>query len=72
MSRTKGSRNITPFKKRKQIGTVSPRDVLHLVKSTKSPLENYHDLLRHEENYLNWVNDMHDDLQKVKAELALL
>ena len=72
MSRPKGAKNITPFKERKQIGTVSPKNVLHLVKSNKSPLENYHNLLRHEEYYLYWVNDMHDELQKTKSELAQL
>ena len=70
MGRPKGATNIVRFEKRSQIETSSSKEIRHLANLGPSPLKQFKDLLRHQENFLNWIDDRHRDLQDAKRAIT--
>ncbi len=69
MPRTKGAKNIVPFEGRASIDSTSTATILHLAtQATDTPLEQFRALLRHETNFLKWIDSRHDELLKAKAD----
>lgn len=69
MPRPKGSANIVRFEKRRKIETSSSKEIRHLANLGPSPLKQFKDILRHQENFLNWIDDRHRRLQEAKKTL---
>lgn len=72
MPRTKGATNIVRFEKRSHIETSSNKEIRHLADLGPSPLKQFKDLLRHQENFLKWIDDRHRGLQEAKEAQARL
>ncbi len=70
MPRPKGAANVTRFEKRSRIETSNNKEIRHLVDLGPSPLKQFKDLLRHQENFLNWIDDRHRGLQEAKKALT--
>lgn len=70
MPRPKGATNVVRFEKRTRVETSSSQEIRHLAKLGPSPLKQFKDLLNHQENFLNWIDDRHRGLQDAKKELA--
>lgn len=69
MPRPKGATNIVRFEKRDCIETSSNKDIRHLADLGPSPLKQFKDLINHQENFLNWIDDRHSGLQNARDEL---
>jgi hypothetical protein len=72
MSRTKGAKNVVPFDERTEVATSTNAQVKHIAEPQSSPLEHFRHLLRHQQNFLKWIDSRHDKLQKAQKELAEL
>lgn len=70
MARVKGAKNIVSFAKRTQIETTATKGIRLLIKEEQCPLMDLKTLLRNQENFLYWIADRHEKLQKAKNELA--
>lgn len=70
MPRTHNALNIEAFHARKKISTSSNKDVLHLATVTGSPVERFVSLVRHQENFLNWIDKRHTMLQEAHEALG--
>lgn len=69
MSRPAGSKNIQQFQERTVVGTTSSTAVKHLANSaTASPLEELSSLLKHQQNFLTWIDSRHDQLMAAKRD----
>lgn len=68
MTRPKGAKNIVHFIDRDEIDATSTASILHLAsQADETPLEQFRSLLRHEGNFLKWIDSRHNDLMKAKA-----
>lgn len=68
MTRTTGSTNVKPYKNRSKIETTSSADIKHLTKSSNSTrCQEFVDLLKHQSNYLKWIDKRHEGLQAAKT-----
>ncbi len=72
MPRPKGAPNIVRFKDRNYIETSTNKEIKHLANLDPSPLKQFKDLLGHQENFLNWVDDRHHKLQEANKILSEL
>jgi len=72
MARVKGAKNIVQFCERRQIETTATKDILLLTKERGCPLTYYNGLLNNQENFLYWIANRHEQLQKTRNELASL
>lgn len=72
MPRPKGAVNIVRFEKRSRIETSSSQEIRHLADAGPNPLKQFKDLLRHQENFLNWIDDRHNNLQEMNRTLIEL
>ena len=70
MPRPKGAANVVRFEKRSCIETSSSKEISHLANLGPSPLKQFKDLLRHQENFLYWVDDRHHKLQEANKSLS--
>lgn len=70
MSRPKGATNTVPFVDRERIETSNSKEIKHLANTSSNPLEEFKNLLRHQENFLAWIDDRHIKLQNKEIELA--
>lgn len=70
MSRVEGASNIVAFVKRTKIATTSTKTIKHLARAvTATPCEQFKATLRHQNNYLDWIDSRHHQLIEAKAEL---
>lgn len=70
MPRTKGSKNIQRFETRSEVASTSAKQIRHLARNTEAtPLEQFRAQLRHQGNFLNWIDSRHDELMDVKRRL---
>lgn len=69
MPRTKGSTNIKAFDDRYSI-PVSTTQAIQLRGTELAPLEQFKASVRHQRNYLEWLQSRHDKINKLKAELV--
>lgn len=68
MSRTKGAKNIVPFDARAQLPSSPNADIKHLAAGPKQTvLESFVSLLRHQDNYIKWIQSRHAELLKAKT-----
>ena len=68
MTRTTGSKNIKQFDIRSEIESTSSTDIKHLSGvSAQSALCEFQSLLRHQKNYIIWVESRHNELIKLKV-----
>lgn len=73
MTRTAGSSNIKKFEEREEISTTGSQEIKHLAATVDgTALDQFKALLRHQQNYLNWIETRHRDLNDAKQELAQL
>jgi hypothetical protein len=70
VSRPKGAPNIVLFVDRARIETSSSKEIKHLANTSSNPLEEFKNLLRHQKNFLDWIDDRHTKLQNKEKELA--
>jgi hypothetical protein len=70
--RPKGTKNIIAFEKRTTVETTSSEEIRHLANLKGSPLQEFSGLLKHQENFLNWVDDRHDIIVELGEEIRLL
>jgi hypothetical protein len=70
--RTKGAKNFVSFEKRTAVETSSSKEVRHLANIKGSPLEEFRDLLKHQENFLDWVDRRHVVIVELKNEVRRL
>ncbi|MGJ7525644.1 hypothetical protein [Variovorax sp. GB1P17] len=67
MPRTKGAKNIVAFEDRPAISTSPNSDIKHLARTaTRTELESFLALLRHQTNFTNWIISRHEELQKLR------
>lgn len=69
MPKTKGAKNIKPFTKWPSIPTSSRSAVKHLSSIKGGPLDTFLGLLKHQENYLKWIESRHTQVLQLKKEL---
>lgn len=68
MPRTKGAKNIIPFEQRSSIQSSPNAEIQHLaVGSQQTALESFMALLRHQTNYINWIQTRHKELRLAKS-----
>jgi len=73
MTRTAGSSNVKKFEEREEISTTGSQEIKHLAATVDgTALDQFKALLRHQQNYLNWIETRHSDLNDAKKELAQL
>ena len=66
------SKHLVPFSKRKVIDTSPSADVRHLTGIKGTPLDEFLGLLKHEENFLVWVDERHEIITDQAKELKQL
>ena len=72
MSRTQGAVNIVPLESRNQIASTAKADIRHLARQVDLvPREQFKELLKHQKNFLNWIDSRHQELLDAKRELAI-
>lgn len=70
MSRKTGDKNIQSFADRSDIATTDSAQVRHLSRQTgETPVEQYKAQLKHQRNYLRWIDTRHGQLQTARAKL---
>jgi len=73
MARTTGSINVKKFEERDEICTTGSQEIKHLASTVDgTALDQFVALLRHQENYLSWIESRHKELDKTTKELANL
>ncbi len=72
MSRPKGAKNFISLEERHSIPTSSSKEVRHLASIKGNPLEEFRGLLKHQENFLDWVDGRHDTIVRLKKEIHIL
>lgn len=73
MTRTTGSKNIPSFEKYKTISSTASQDIKHLAKSNDDRVvQQFKNILRHQRNYLSWLETRHKELNEAKKELSQL
>jgi len=73
MARTSGAKNIQKFEDRTKVSSTSSKEIKHLAQSSKSSaLDQFKALLKHQKNYLNWLESRHNALNDARIELAQL
>lgn len=71
MTRTAGSSNVKKFEDREKVSTTGSQEIKHLAATVDgTALDQFKALLRHQQNYLNWIETRHSDLNDAKKELA--
>jgi hypothetical protein len=70
--RTLGSKNVLAFGKRTEIATSASAQVRHLANITGNPLNEFLGLLNHQDNFLVWVDERHEKIVELKAEVQEL
>lgn len=71
MTRTSGSKNITPFEQRDEICSTSSQEIKHLaVSEDATALEQLKDTIKHQKNFLKWIKSRHDEIIKLKRKIA--
>jgi hypothetical protein len=70
MSRPQGASNIQLFEIRSCVATTATQDILHLSKQVNAvPLEQFKAILRHQKNFLKWIDTRHNELLEAKRQL---
>lgn len=70
MPRVKGAKNIVPFPDRPDVATTGTVSITHLSRATTlTPVEQFKATLRHQRNYLKWIDSRHEQLIQTKAQL---
>lgn len=70
MTRPVGTANIQPLENRNAIATTATQDIRHLAQQDNdTPREQFKALLRHQRNYLNWIDTRHRELLEAKRQL---
>lgn len=70
MPRVEGAKNIASFQERANIATTATISITHLARSTSlTPAGQFKATLRHQKNYLNWIDSRHKQLVQAKQEL---
>ena len=70
MGRPAGKKNIVHLKDRTALSTTNTSGIIHLSENNKlSHIEQFKSLLRHQNNYLNWIDDRHEKLTEYANEL---
>lgn len=72
MGRTIGAKNFTAFNKRNSIETSTSKEVRHLANIKGSPLQEFSALLKHQGNFLGWVDSRHELVVEQKGKIDLL
>lgn len=73
MTRTAGSSNVKKFEDREKVSTTGSQEIKHLAATVDgTALDQFIALLRHQQNYLSWIETRHSDLNDAKKELAQL
>lgn len=70
MPRPQGSKNFVPFVERDRVDTTNTQSIRHLARQPdETPLEQFKSIIRHQKNYLDWIDSRHKELLEAKAEL---
>jgi hypothetical protein len=73
MVRTAGSSNISNLVNIDQISTTSSKEIKHLAESSEgTAIERFRCLMKHQDNYLRWLETRHKELNEAKEEIARL
>ena len=64
MGRTKGAVNVVPFIHRELVDTSGSSEMRHSFDETLGPLDCFLGLLKHQENFLKWVDSRHGKLKE--------
>ena len=67
--RTEGATNIPHFDQLERIGTNATSQIKHLSDIEGTPLKQFQSLLRHQKNYLNWIETRHDKIKELQSKL---
>lgn len=70
--RTAGAKNIVSLETRTTIDTSNSADIGHFANFGETPLKEFCDLLKHQDNFLSWVEGRHDSIVKLKTEINTL
>jgi hypothetical protein len=70
--RTSGAKNVVPFEGRNSIDTSNGANVRHLADIKGTPLVEFCGLLRHQQNFLDWVETRHDSIVNLKSQINTL
>jgi len=68
MGRTKGAQNVKSFQRRTSIETSPSSEVRHLSGASGNPLEDFRALLKHQENFLTWLDGRHKQIVVLSEE----
>lgn len=70
MPRSTGASNVQPFESRKTIASTATQQIRHLARQANdTPREQFKALLRHQRNFLRWIDTRHQELLEAKREL---
>lgn len=70
MTRPAGAANIQPLESRNVIATTATQDIRHLAQQVNdTPCDQFKALLRHQRNYLAWIDTRHQELLTAKRQL---
>jgi hypothetical protein len=70
MTRPAGAGNVQPFEARTSIATTATQEIRHLAQqASDTPREQFKALLRHQKNYLNWIDTRHTGLLEARSQL---
>lgn len=68
MARTQGARNFVPFLDRDKVETTNAKGIRHLAgQPDETPFEQFKSIIRHQKNYLDWIDSRHKELLETKA-----
>lgn len=70
MPRPQGAANIQPFEARNSVATIATKEIKHLSRQVDLvPKEQFKALLRHQRNFLSWIDTRHKELLGAKQQL---
>lgn len=70
MTRTTGATNIQPFESRTSVATTATQQIRHLAsQANDTPREQFKALLKHQRNFLWWIDTRHQELLRIKRQL---
>lgn len=68
MTRTTGAKNVKLFDARTKIESTSSDEIKHLSKGSKqTALDQFKSVLKHQRNYINWIESRHQELINLKT-----
>ncbi len=70
--RTRGAKNVVSFANRTDLETSTSKQVRHLADIGGNPVTEFQNLLRHQANFLDWVEDRHERIVEYKIEINTL